>query len=128
MKQFAIWNLIVNKTVAGRLGLEAVLKQWGYDIAEGTFLLLIWYHFVSSFIGTAKLQVGSEYGIHIISLRKLVECTDVWFVYDVGEYGGWYARICRPIRCIPTSVRNDYNVTFSDRYGRLMSRLLCQSS
>jgi hypothetical protein len=70
MKRFAVWNLIVNKMVTGRIGLAAVLKQRGYDIAEATFLLLIWYHFVSSFIGTDKIQIGGEYGVHIISLQN----------------------------------------------------------
>jgi hypothetical protein len=70
MKQFAVWNLIVNKTVTGRAGLETVLKRWGYDIAEATFLLLIWYHFVSSFIGTVKVQAGTEFMVHIVSLQN----------------------------------------------------------
>ena len=65
-----VWDLIVKKTMAVRVFLTTFIQQWGYDIAEGAFLLAVWYHFVSPFIGTVKVQAGTEFMVHIISLQN----------------------------------------------------------
>ena len=65
-----IWNLIIKKTMAVRIFLKTVIQQRGYDIAEGAFLLAVWYHFVSLFIGSNKIQTGNEFGVHISSFQN----------------------------------------------------------
>jgi len=63
-------NLIVKKTMAVNVFLKTFIKVWGYDIAEGAFLLAVWYHFVSPFIGTNQIQAGTEFMVHIITLQN----------------------------------------------------------
>ena len=75
LKLLTVWDLIVKKTMAVRVFLTTVIQQRGYDIAEGVFLLAVWYHFVSLFIGTNQVQisnvfVGGEFMVHIISLQN----------------------------------------------------------
>ena len=65
-----IWNLIIKKTMAVRVFLTTFIQQRGYDIAEGAFLLAVWYHFVSLFIGSNKIQTGNEFGVHISSFQN----------------------------------------------------------
>jgi hypothetical protein len=47
-----------------------IIQQRGADITEGFFLFVVWYHFVSQFIGTNHVQAGDEYMVHIISLQN----------------------------------------------------------
>ena len=70
MKLLAVWDLIVKKTMAVRVFLKTFIQQRGYDIAEGAFLLAVWYHFVSLFIGSNKIQTGNEFGVHISSFQN----------------------------------------------------------
>ena len=69
MRLLTVWDLIVKKTMAVRVFLTTFIQQWGYDIAEGAFLLAVWYNFVSLFIGSNKIQTGNEFGLHISSFQ-----------------------------------------------------------